>query len=520
MNFDKKITFTKVGILLLAFLGLIDAVYLSSEHIKGLIPPCTNIVFLDCGRVLQSRWASIFGVPVAFIGVFHYFIEFVVALLLVLKDRGILRRILVFFSLVGLLGSTYLMFIQFVIIRSICLYCTLSAFLSLMIFVITWKFFEKERKEECIKITHLIYKYIVKRILFLFNADFIHEAAVSFGVFLSRFKVARDALDFFYFIEDRTLYQNILGMHFDNPVGLSAGFDYDAKLTRILPSLSFGFMTVGTITNLAYEGNPKPRLGRLPKSKSLMVNKGFKSIGTDEIIKRLAGIDFEIPVGISVGRSNSGLLNTHRKSIDDIMSSFKKLDKANLNNAYYELNISCPNLINSMNVDFYDPNSLDRLLSSLDELRLSKPIFVKMPIDKKDDEVIDMLKVISPHKIAGVIFGNLQKDRNHPSLVQEEVKRFKAGSFSGKPTWQRSNELISLAYKNFGGRFVIIGTGGIFNARDAYEKIKRGASLVQLITGMVFEGPQLISQINLGLVELLKKDGFKKVEQAVGIYNK
>ena len=139
-----------------------------------------------------------------------------------------------------------------------------------------------------------------------------------------------------------------------------------------------------------------------------------------------------------------------------------------------------------------------------------------MPINETNKETLRMLKVISKFSIKGVIFGNLNKNRNDSSLNQSEVRKFKVGNFSGKPTEKRSNELISLAYKNYKNRFIIIGTGGIFSAEDAYKKIKLGASLVQLITGMIYQGPGLISEINLGLTRLLQKDGYKNILQAIG----
>jgi dihydroorotate dehydrogenase len=167
-------------------------------------------------------------------------------------------------------------------------------------------------------------------------------------------------------------------------------------------------------------------------------------------------------------------------------------------------------------VSFYPIDNLRELLIAIDKLNLKKPVFVKMPIDKTDKEILSMLKEISEHKIAGVIFGNLQKDRKNKNLVLEEVSKFKVGNFSGKPTYDRSNELIKLCYKNYKDRFVIIGCGGVFDAKDAYEKISLGASLVQLITGMIFNGPQIISQINSELPNLLKKNGFTYISQAIG----
>ncbi len=142
-----------------------------------------------------------------------------------------------------------------------------------------------------------------------------------------------------------------------------------------------------------------------------------------------------------------------------------------------------------------------------------------MPIEKSDREVLEMLHIISKHNVTGVIFGNLQKDRSNKTLVKSEVDQFSKGYFSGKPTEQRSNELIKLTYQKYGKKLIIIGCGGVFSAADAYKKIKLGAALIQLITGMIYEGPNLIMQINFGLSELLKKDGFKQLSDAVGVDN-
>jgi dihydroorotate dehydrogenase len=157
--------------------------------------------------------------------------------------------------------------------------------------------------------------------------------------------------------------------------------------------------------------------------------------------------------------------------------------------------------------------------TAIDKLHLKKPVFIKMPIEKSDKEVLSMLSIIAKHSPQGVIFGNLQKDRKNPVLVKEEVSKFPKGNFSGKPTYKRSNELIKVTYKKYRKRFVIIGCGGVFCAQDAYEKITLGASLVQIITGMIFEGPQVIAAINMELPELLKKDGFTHIQEAIGSRN-
>ncbi|MEK7097034.1 MAG: dihydroorotate dehydrogenase 2, partial [Patescibacteria group bacterium] len=284
-----------------------------------------------------------------------------------------------------------------------------------------------------------------------------------------------------------------------------------------LYSLGFGFQSVGTITNLHYEGNPYPRLGRLPKSRSLMVNKGFKNLGAEITAQNLIRQpEDKIPMGISIGMSNSKNITNLKEAIVDIKKSFLSFKKAKVKNSYYEINISCPNLINT-NADFYKPVNFDQLLQSIKRLKCKKPIFIKMPISITDKEFISLLNVINKYKfIKGVIIGNLLKDRKNSLLDQREVKKFSVGSFSGKPCEPRSNELIKLTYKKYGNKLIIIGCGGVFNGKDAYKKIKLGASLVQLITGMIYQGPQLISQINLELEELLEKDGFKNIKEAIG----
>ena len=246
-----------------------------------------------------------------------------------------------------------------------------------------------------------------------------------------------------------------------------------------------------------------------------MVNKGFKNPGAKVIAAKLEKLSFETHLGISIGRTNSPMLKTHKESIDGIVKSFKTFEKSKVKHSYYELNISCPNL--SGDISFYPPNNLEDLLNKVDRLIIKKPIFVKMPIIKTDKETLAMLKVISQHCPVGVIFGNLQTNRKNKALLKDEVEKFKKGNFSGRPTRKRSNELIRLTYKHYPDKLIIIGCGGVFNGQDAYQKIKLGASLIQFVTGLIFEGPQLAAKINLELADLLQKDGFSHISQAVGI---
>ncbi len=366
-------------------------------------------------------------------------------------------------------------------------------------------------------VTEQAYQHIVKPVFFDHDPEHVHDRMTAFGEWLGHSRLAKKTLNNLYAVHDPRLAQTVAGIHFASPIGLAAGFDYEAKLTQIAAYLGFGFQTVGTITNYPYAGNPKPRLGRLPKSKSLMVNKGFKNNGAAATIHKLETFTFPIPVGISIGRTNSERLG-QIESVWDIIRAFSLFESSSVRHAYYELNISCPNLYGQ--VDFYTPDHLRELMVEVDALRLTRPLFIKMPIEKSDAEVLRLLEVLSHHSPAGVIFGNLQKDRTNPALRVDEVNKYPRGNFSGKPTFDRSNQLISLTYAKYQKRFTIIGCGGVFSPADAYTKIQLGATIVQLITGMVFQGPQLIGQITKGLGSYIERDGFANLHSAIGSAHK
>ena len=504
-------------VIILVVLGVVDAGYLTWEHYTGQIPNChTTGWFIDCGKVLTSKYAVIFGIPLSLIGLIFYIVEAFLVFLAVNK-KGWAQMGLIISTFGGLGASLYFLYLMY-LLQAICLYCLVSAIISFLLFILVNIIYSRERIRLVTIVLEQIYKYLAKPIFFRIDPEKIHVTMVYFGEIIGKFKLAQIFLSFFLQYKNSALSQEIAQIKFTNPVGLAAGFDYEARLTQILSSVNFGFQTVGTITHLPFKGNPKPMLGRLPKSKSLMVNKGFKNLGVDATIKKLTQYKFPIPVGISIGKTNLPVINNQNQAIQDIISTFVSFEKAKINHAFYELNISCPNLYG--NVSFYPPKKLETLLIAIDKLKLIKPVFVKMPINKTNQEFLLMLKVISQHCPKGVIIGNLQTNRQDVSLDSDEVKKFPKGNFSGKPTYEKSNELIALTYKNFGKKLIIIGCGGIFSGRDAYQKIKLGASLVQLISGMIFEGPQLIAQINLQFIDLLHQDGLTHIHQAIGLDNK
>jgi len=361
-------------------------------------------------------------------------------------------------------------------------------------------------------IFNFLYKSFAKPLFFLFDPEDIHDWMTYFGGVLGKYTFTSSLIRAFFFFKHPSLSQNLHGITFQNPIGLSEGFDKDARLVEIMDDVGFGFTQVGSVTLHAYEGNPKPRLVRLPKSKSILVNYGLKNDGAAIVLERLQQIQVTIPVSISIAKTNSRENASDEEAIKDYVQTFEQCVTRDIGD-FYTINISCPNTYGGE--PFTTPERLEKLLVAITEIKTEKPIFIKMPINLPWNEFKLLIDVIAAHQLAGVIIGNLNKDRTSVQLA-DEISDDSKGNMSGLPTRALSNELISKTYQEYGSKLTVIGVGGIFSAQDAYEKIQRGASLVQLITGMIFEGPQLIGAINSGLAQLLERDGYTSISQAIG----
>jgi len=362
----------------------------------------------------------------------------------------------------------------------------------------------------------MAYKGLFKRVFFLIDPETMHDMALLCGRFWGvNFLTKAVVRLFFDYRNPEILGQTVAGIKFYNPIGLAAGFDKDGLLTDVLPYMGFGFEEIGSVTGNPCQGNPKPRLWRLKKSKSLLVYFGLKSRGCEEVSQRLKGRDFKYPLGISIAKTNSEETVEDDNGIRDYVKAYKAFVDAGVGD-YFTVNISCPNAFGGE--PFTDPERLEKLLTAIRAIPSQKPVFIKMPSDLSFDEVDDLIAVARRHKIMGFVCTNLTKDRSNPCIKDSGFPD--KGGMSGKVVQQLSDDLIAYIYKKTKGEFVIIGCGGVFTAEDAYKKIRLGASLIQLITGMIYEGPQAISDINLGLVRLLKRDGFTNISQAVGADNR
>lgn len=358
-------------------------------------------------------------------------------------------------------------------------------------------------------VTGLFYRLFLKPLLFLFDPEDVHDRMVSFGAALGRSRPLRFLTRAVFGYADAALEQKILGMEFKNPLCLAAGFDKNAELTDILPSVGFAAEEVGSITGEMCPGNPKPRLWRLKKSQGLLVYYGLKNNGAAEISGRLSKKRFGNIIGTSVAMTNNRENMNIENAIGDYVKAFNFFTDIG---DYFTVNISCPNTEGGQ--PFVEPENLDKLLASLDPIPTRKPVFVKLSPDLSTDAVDRILEILRRHRVQGIIVTNLTKKREIDGLLDKNLPP--VGGISGKPVQKLSDDLLGYLYKKAGTDFVLVGCGGIFSAEDAYRKIRRGASLLQFITGMIYLGPQNVGEINRGIVKLLRRDGFRSIGETVG----
>ena len=344
----------------------------------------------------------------------------------------------------------------------------------------------------------MLYKYLLKPVLFLFDPENVHDLFTWTGELLGQFSITRWKVRLIYGYRKprngKDISKTVDGITYSTPILLSAGFDYNGRLTQILPCIGFGGEEVGSVTARASEGNAKPRLTRLPQSKSIIVNKGLRNEGVDRIIKRLKskGSNPKFVIGISIARTNDEQsAQSIQAGIDDYVYSFKRLNEENIGD-YYTINISCPNAFGGET--FAKPELLAQLLPAIKKIPCTKPVYIKMPINIPWDHFAALLKIIDENKFSGVVIGNLNKDYSWLDVREEAPKEY-VGGLSGKPCTHPSTDLIRKTREVYGSRFTIIGVGGIMSPVTAREKFEAGADLIQLITGMIYEGPGLVKKI-------------------------
>lgn len=360
---------------------------------------------------------------------------------------------------------------------------------------------------------NIMYEKILKPIFFRIDPEHIHNFFIWFGGLLGSTPFTRWIVAASCDYEHPSLVTRVAGINFKNPIGLGAGFDKDVRLTKIMPSVGFGFMEVGAITRFPYEGNKGLRCARLPDDHSLIVYYGLKNTGAEAIGKRLESMKFRFPVGINIAKTNRADIKGE-KSVMDYVETYRMLSH---HFSYVTLNVSCPNAQDG--VLFQDPQMLDALLAAIAKEKKERPVFLKISSHLSMEEVDAIIAVVERYSfVDGFVVANLAKNRDilHLRSSKEALGAIPEGGISGAPIKTLTTEMIRHIYKKTDGKYTLIGLGGVFTAEDAYEKIKAGASLVQLVTGLIYEGPLMVKRINRGLVKLLARDGYATVADAVG----
>lgn len=356
------------------------------------------------------------------------------------------------------------------------------------------------------------YKHVIKP-KFVFNhaPDIAHDQMISFCQTTSKIPplmwLLREMLNY----TDPILETDVMGVHFANPFGLSAGLDKNADMPIVLDNAGFGFETVGSTTSRVCMGNPRPWFHRLPEYDSMIVHVGLANSGSDVVIGRAEEAWHRaksMQMSVSIARTNDELAGDLEEGIEDYCIS---MQRAAGRTAMIEVNISCPNT--TAGEPFNEsPEALDKLFSALDTIERPQPVLVKMPLNKTWEEFRDLIDVLAEHNVQGLSIANLQKDRTGLAIPRDWV-----GGLSGGPCTVQSTEVIRRVYREYGDRFAVAGIGGVFTPEQAYEKIRAGSSLVMFISSLMYRGPQQITVLKRGLAELLRRDGFTSVSQAVGV---
>lgn len=341
----------------------------------------------------------------------------------------------------------------------------------------------------------MFFRALVRPWLFRGDPERAHERALALAETIGRSRIAREAVQALHEVQDRRLRQTVFGLEFPNPVGLAAGYDKNAVGLNFWPSLGFGFVEIGSVTARPQEGNPPPRLFRLPDERALINRMGFTNDGAEAIAPRVPPPPHRVPVGINVGKSRDVELS---HAAADYLAT---LEKFHGRADFFVLNVSSPNTPGLRKLQ--DKDLLDDLLAGI---TVPSPVLLKVSPDLTFDQLDDVLGLAEKHNIAGVVATNTTV--NHPTPPE--------GGLSGAPLCERATECVRHIRRQTKGRLPVVGVGGIFTAADVYEKIRAGARLVEVWTGMIYEGPAIAAKINRGLLWLLERDGFGSIAEAVG----
>ncbi len=337
---------------------------------------------------------------------------------------------------------------------------------------------------------------IIRFFLFLFNPESIHHLTFKIIKFSAMIPGKMWSWRLLFKVKDARLEREVFGIKFENPVGLAAGFDKDAKLFDELGAFGFGFVEIGTVTPLPQDGNPKPRLFRLKEDNAIINRMGFNNEGIEAAVARLRRKRSNVIIGGNIGKNK---VTPNAEAVNDYEICFEKFFP---HVDYFVVNVSSPNTPGLR--DLQEKAPLTALLNRLQELNAlksaRKPILLKIAPDLTNEQLDDIIEIVADTKIDGVVATNTTIDRSGLKTDKNKVETIGNGGLSGKPVKKRSTEVVRYLSEKSNKAFPIIGVGGIHSAEDALEKLEAGATLVQLYTGFIYEGPLLIKRINKAIL--------------------
>ena len=334
---------------------------------------------------------------------------------------------------------------------------------------------------------------IIRYLLFLFDAEKVHYFTTNSLNKLLKINFIKKIFTRLFIINDKKLERKVFGLTFKNPVGLAAGFDKNATMFNDLAYCGFGFIEIGTITPKGQPGNDKPRLFRLRSDQAIINRMGFNNDGVEIAIEQLKNRKHkDLIIGGNIGKNKS---TPNDEANSDYLIAFEKLFPYV---DYFAINVSSPNTPNLRSLQDKVPllNLLSEIKKANSKKTYPKPILLKIAPDLTNEQLDDVIEIITTTKTDGVIATNTTISREKLTTQKTEVEKLGAGGISGKPLTKRSTEVIRYLHKKSNAAFPIIGVGGIHSAEDAMEKLKAGASLIQIYTGFIYEGPSLVKKIN------------------------
>lgn len=345
-----------------------------------------------------------------------------------------------------------------------------------------------------------MYKSFLKKILFSKNPEEAHHLTFSLVRIFFNMPGLKGLIKRYYRFDDPVLEREVFGLSFKNPVGLAAGLDKDAGFIDEMAMLGFGFLEIGTLTPKPQEGNPKPRLFRLPNDQGLINRMGFNNGGVEEAVSRLKKRKSSVLIGGNIGKNKD---TPNHEAIADYLLCLEALHPYV---DYFVLNVSSPNTPNLRDLQEKEP--LTKLLTAIKSANAQKakpkPVLLKIAPDLTEGQLDDIIEIVGETGIDGVIATNTTIDRSSVKTDRDQADAAGAGGLSGKPLKERSTEVIRYLHDKSAGSFPIIGVGGIFNSDDAIEKLQAGASLVQVYSGLIYEGPGMVREIKKGLSRYFK----------------